>query len=126
MHALVEIRLTGAGNPSCSHVAHNPEKCLSLQSNGAPSSNQQATPSSVFMAAGADSPSRAALQAAVLEQGESLGVEGGPKRAKLTGTKPAAVRASDNHVSHWQLECMTPKTCLDMAGCTQMLVFSSV
>eukprot|EP00891_Asterochloris_glomerata_P008877 jgi/Astpho2/8877/Aster-05507 len=51
------------------------------------------------MAAGADSPSRAALQAAVLEQGESLGVEGGPKRAKLTGTKPAAVRASDNHVS---------------------------
>ena len=60
------------------------------------------------MAAGAGSPGRkrAAFQAAVLKQKESSGVEGGPKRAKVTGTKPATVRASDNHVSHWQLKCM--------------------
>ena len=60
------------------------------------------------MAAGAGSPGRkrAALPAAELEQEENLGVEGRPKRAKLTGTKPVTVRASDNHVSHWQLERM--------------------
>ena len=33
-------------------------------------------------------------------------MEGEAKRAKLTGTKPATVRASDNQVSHWQLERM--------------------
>ena len=72
------------------------------QSNRAPSVNKQATPNSVFMAAGAGSPGRkrAASQAAAIEREESLGVEGGPKRAKLAGTQPLPVRASDNHVSH--------------------------